>query len=131
LDEICNCGKEAVAKESEAKKDSSKNKKKKNSRTKVDPHTAADATMVFVLGHLDTDALVKQVDVYSGLNGYHIRSIPGSRWSNPIMLGAGAGYLAVVDRFQDFDLIRFTNEYAGADPDAAFDTYGFPVKDYN
>jgi len=131
LDEICNCAADAVTKESEAKKNSPGSKKKKRSQTKVDPHTAADATMVFVLGHLDTDTSIKQVDVYSGLNGYHIRSIPGNRWSNPTMLGAGAGYLAVVDHFQDYDLIRFTDEYAGADPDTAFDTYGFPVKSYD
>ena len=86
----------------------------------------ADSTIVFVLGHLEDTPGIKQVDEYSGLNGYHIRTIPGRRWSTPIMIGAGAGYLAVVDRFQDYDVIRVTDKYAGAGT-AGFDSDGFPL----
>ena len=85
----------------------------------------ADATIVYVLGSLEGET-DKQVDEYSGLNGFHIRTIPGRRWATPIMVGAGAGYLAVVDRFQDFDLIRVTDKYGGAGT-AGFDTDGFPL----
>lgn len=86
----------------------------------------ADATIVFVLGHLEETPGIKQVDEYSGLNGYHIRTIPGRRWATPIMVGAGAGYLAVVDHFQDYDLIRVTDKYGGAGT-AGFDADGFPL----
>ena len=86
----------------------------------------ADATIVYVLGSLEGDPSNKQLDEYSGLNGFHIRTIPGRRWATPIMVGAGAGYLAVVDRFQDFDLIRVTDKYGGAGT-AGFDEDGFPL----
>jgi hypothetical protein len=86
----------------------------------------ADATIVFVLGYLEDEPNKKQIDEYSGLNGYHIRTLPGRRWNTPVMIGAGASYLAVVDRFQDYDLIRVTDKYAGAG-EAGFDTNGFPL----
>ena len=86
----------------------------------------ADATIVYVLGYLEDDPSTKQVDEYSGLNGYHIRTIPGKRWNIPVMIGAGAGYLAVVDRFTDYDLIRVTDKYGGAGIDG-FDADGFPL----
>jgi hypothetical protein len=86
----------------------------------------ADATIVYVLGYPEDNPTTKQVDEYSGLNGYHIRTIPGKRWHTPVMIGAGSGYLAVVDRFQDFDLIRITDKYAGAGI-AGFDSNGFPL----
>jgi hypothetical protein len=130
LDEICGCDPAEETRESEAKKDSPRSKKAARGGTKVEPIQAADATIVFILGHPESSPETKQIDVYSGLNGYHIRTLPGSRWSHPVMLGAGAGYLAVVDRFQDYDLIRFTNEYAGADPETAFDSDGFPSRTY-
>ncbi len=88
----------------------------------------ATGTVVYVLGNIewgDGSPPSKQVSVFSGLNGLHIRTLPASRWSNPVLLGAGYGYLAVVDRFGDRDLIRVTDAYAGATVDG-FDTDGFP-----
>lgn len=84
----------------------------------------ADAAIVFVLGK-NEDTKKMQIDEYSGLNGYHIRTLPGDRWNNPVLIGAGAGLLAVVDRFTDYDVIRITDKYAGAGVDG-FDANGFP-----
>jgi hypothetical protein len=84
----------------------------------------ADATIVYVLGKVEDTGRV-QVDEYSGINGLHIRTIPGRRWNNPVMVGAGAALLAVVDRFADYDIVRVTDKYAGAGV-AGFDSDGFP-----
>lgn len=92
-----------------------------------DMQQIADASIVFVLGTLDG---VKQLDVYSGNNGYHMHTIPGRRWKNPVKIGAGSGLLAVVDSFQDNDIIRVTDKYAGAGKDA-FDANGQPKDEIN
>lgn len=91
------------------------------------PVKAADAIIIYVLGSINNEdgTTTVQLDEYSGLNGAHIRTIPKERWSNPILIAAGANLLAVVDRFADSDLIRVTDKYAGAGP-SGFDTDGFP-----
>ena len=90
----------------------------------------ADSMIIYVLGTMaNGPQQVPQLDVYSGLNGYHIRSIPADRrWHNPVSVGAGEGYLAVVDRYNDHDIIRVTDQYAGAGA-AGFDEDGFPLAD--
>jgi len=89
----------------------------------------AESNIVFVLGK-NEDTKLMQLDEYSGLNGFHIRTIPGKRWNNPVMIGAGAQLLAVVDRFTDYDLIRITDKYGGASINA-FDENGFPISNEN
>jgi hypothetical protein len=100
---------------------------KPKSRKPEEVQQIADATLVFVLGELDGTA---QLDVYSGNNGYHIHTIPGRRWKNPTRIGAGSGFLAVVDTFQNSDVIRITDKYAGAGSDA-FDENGQPKDSVN
>lgn len=74
-------------------------------------YNKAEATVVYILGYNKLNE--KQLDMYSGLTGYHVRTVPARRWSNPVMLGAGAGYLGIVDRFANCDVIRITNEFCG------------------
>ena len=92
------------------------------------PLGIAAAVVVYVLGDVaQGDGTTKrQVDLYSSMNGYHIRTIPATRWVSPVLLGAGEGLLAVVDRFSDHDLIRVTDAYGGAGA-ASFDDDGFPL----
>jgi len=87
----------------------------------------ADAAIVFVLGYKTKDGGVKtrQIDVFSAMNGYHIRSMPDRRYRNPVMVGGGDNFIAVVDRFQDTDVIRITDKYFGLTEDD-FDDYGLP-----
>jgi hypothetical protein len=89
------------------------------------PWQWADALLVYVLGKI-ADVQDKQLDIYSGVNGYHIRTIPGKRWRQPIMVGAGASLVVVVDRFEDYDQLRFTDEYGGATT-IGFDSDGYPL----
>ena len=84
----------------------------------------ADALMVYVLGKLP-NAHEKQLDIYSGVNGYLVRTIPGSRWRTPVKVGAGAGLVVMVDQFNDYDQLRFTDEYGGAGA-SGFDSNGSP-----
>lgn len=86
----------------------------------------AGGVRVFVLGTVDGKP---QVDMYSGVNGLHIRTIPGRRWRNPVLLGAGRNYLAVVDRFENYDVLRVTDQYGGAGEDG-FDN-GMPKDSVN
>jgi hypothetical protein len=89
----------------------------------------ADATIVYVLGRIDRGdgSYAPQLDVYSGLNGYHLRSVPADkRWSHAVMVGAGAGILAVVDRFGENDLIRLTDKYLGLG-EHGFDSDGYAL----
>ncbi|MFA5037876.1 MAG: hypothetical protein WC479_11965 [Candidatus Izemoplasmatales bacterium] len=64
------------------------------------------------------------------MNGLHIRTLPGRRWNNPVLIGAGYGYLAVVDRFGDYDVIRVTDQYAGAGAEG-FNSDGMPLDEVN
>lgn len=96
------------------------------------PLGIASAVVVYVLGDIaQGDGTTKrQLDLYSSMNGYHIRTIPATRWTNPVLIGAGEGFLAVVDRFGDHDIIRVTDPYAGAGA-GSYDDNGFPVKGVN
>jgi hypothetical protein len=88
----------------------------------------AEYVRVYVLG---TRGGKRYIEEFEGATGYHIRTIPAyRRFENPVMLGAGAGKLAVVDRFGDTDLIRVTTPTCGA-PDAAFDSNGFPLDSFD
>lgn len=79
---------------------------------------------VYVLGKLSGATVIEE---FEGATGYHIRTIPASkRYSNPVLIGAGGGYLAVIDRFGNTDLIRVSDPRANA-PLAAFDADGFPL----
>jgi len=82
----------------------------------------ADFVVAYVLGDGPEGRVIEQ---FAGQTGYHIRTIPSSRFTNPIAVGAGAGYLVVVDRFGAEDLIRVTDKYGGAGA-GAFDDDGFP-----
>ena len=92
------------------------------------PLGIASGVIVYVLGDVaQGDGTTKrQLDLYSSMNGYHIRTIPADRWVNPVLIGAGDGLLAVVDRFSDHDLIRITDGYGGASA-ASFDGDGFAL----
>jgi hypothetical protein len=68
----------------------------------------------------------KFVEEYSGYTGFHIRTIPGNRWHNPQMIAAGYSVLAVLDRFNNLDMVRITDKYGGAGA-AGFDSDGFPL----
>jgi len=83
-----------------------------------------NAVIVYILGSINNKP--KQIDIFSSLNGWHIRTLPANRFINPVLIGAGAEKLAVVERFPDYDLIRITDEYAGATR-AAYDAWGFPL----
>ena len=118
------CGKCKEKAPTKASKSSSDPKVKAKAAQRITTQAQmADATIVYMLGTVDG---VVQLDEHSGLNGYHIRTIPGTRWGHPTMVGAGAGYVAVVDSFQDYDLIRITDKYGGAGV-AGFDSDGFPL----
>jgi len=123
------CQAKAEAKEADTtqpKENKNKDPRKKKKHPVI--QHGATGVRVFVLGTLDAqDGSVpgKQIDVYSGLNGLHIRTLPGRRWKNPVLVGAGYGYLAVVDRFVDYDVIRITDQYAGAE-ETDFDSNGMP-----
>lgn len=77
-----------------------------------------EAVAIFVLGTLPNanGFPVAQLDVYSAINGLNIRTIPGDRWSNPVIVGAGFGLLAVAQRGDGFDTVMITDQYAGASP---------------
>jgi hypothetical protein len=91
-------------------------------------YNQVDASVVYVLGYKTVAGVKKkQLDMYSGLTGYHIRTIPDRRWRNPALVGAGNSYLAIVDRFQDCDVIRITDQYCGL-KEENFDNNGV-VKD--
>lgn len=81
-----------------------------------------DFVRVYVLGEGAEGTVIEQ---FAGQTGYHIRTIPQERFTNPVMVAAGAGYLAVVDRGDEFDTIRITDQYGGAGAEA-FDDNGFP-----
>lgn len=84
----------------------------------------AEYVRVTVLGTRTTGTFIEE---FEGATGYHIRTIPASRrYVNPVAVGAGAGLMAVVDRFGSGDLIRITDPLANAGT-AAFDDDGFPV----
>jgi hypothetical protein len=82
----------------------------------------ADYVRAYVLGD-GVDGRV--IEEFAGQTGYHIRTIPQGRFFNPVLIAAGGGYVAVVDRFGDRDLIRITDKYGGAGA-GAFDSDGFP-----
>lgn len=82
----------------------------------------ANFVRVYVLGK-GVDGTV--IEEFAGQTGYHIRTIPQNRFFNPVLIAAGGGYVAVVDRFGDRDLIRITDEFGGAGA-SAFDSNGFP-----
>ena len=82
---------------------------------------------VYVLAKSGNDKLI---EVYSGLDGNLVRVIPGNRFHNPQSIATGFGYLAVVDRFNNQDLIRVTNIYGGATK-ADFNNYGDPSESVN
>ena len=84
--------------------------------------------IVYVLGSIDNKP--NQISIFSGINGWHIRDIPATRFINPVMVGAGAGKLAVVERLPDYDMIRITDEYAGGGS-ASYDINGFPLASVN
>lgn len=67
------------------------------------------------------------IEEYSGFTGNHIRTIPHTRFRNPIFISAGKQYLIVVDRFASYDLLRVTDKYAGAG-EGGFDDDGFPLE---
>jgi hypothetical protein len=77
-----------------------------------------ESVAIFVLGTLtDSTGFPRpQLDVYSAINGLNLRTIPGDRWSNPAVVGAGFGLLAVAQRGATFDTVMVTDQYAGADP---------------
>lgn len=78
------------------------------------PYNKVEATVFYLLGYRTVSGVqIKQLDMYSGLTGYHIRTVPGKRWNNPVLVGSGAGFLAIVDRAMDFDVIRITDQYCG------------------
>lgn len=83
----------------------------------------ADFAIVYVLGDGSKGRVIEE---FAGQTGYHIRTIPQGRFSNPIMVAAGGGYLCVVDRFGTEDVLRITDKYAGAGP-GGFDSDGFPL----
>jgi hypothetical protein len=109
-------------------KNRNKSKESSTSNSKLPPTNIADSVIVYTLGVIKSSngSEKVQLDVYSSVNGLHIRTIPGIRWSNPQYIGAGAGYLAVVDRFADYDIARITDEYGGAGSEG-FDQYGMPL----
>lgn len=78
-----------------------------------------EPVLVYVLGTITNQdgREIPQLDLYSGINGLIVRTIPGRRWSNPVLVGATGGTVAIVDRFGDRDLIRVTDDYGGAPPD--------------
>lgn len=92
-------------------------------------YTMADASVLYCLSSkVDTGGVDrKQLDMYSGLTGYHIRTVPGKRWHNPVLIGAGSGMLAVVDRYAEYDMIRVTDSKCGLKTED-FDDYDV-VKD--
>jgi len=78
------------------------------------PYNKTEAIVTYILGYTEDNGVQeRQLDMYSGLTGYHIRTVPGRRWKNPVLVGSGGGFLAIVDRFADYDLIRITDEYCG------------------
>jgi hypothetical protein len=86
----------------------------------------ADSVVAYLLGYKTVSGVNEpQLDMYSGVTGYHIRTIPGKRWTNPVLVGAGGGYLAIVDRCDTYDVIRITDEYCGLD-EGDFNEYGLP-----
>ena len=89
----------------------------------------ADAVVTWVLGEVPqtTGKGTLELQCFSAMNGYHVRTIPGSRWTNPVIVGAGGGgFVVVVDRFGDHDLLRVTDMFGGAGMDS-FDSDGFPL----
>lgn len=66
------------------------------------------------------------IEEYSGYSGFHIRTIPGSRFRNVQSIAAGNGILLALDRFNDHDMLRLTDKYGGAG-EGGFDDNGFPL----
>lgn len=92
-----------------------------------------DAVIVWVLGQIETTPgnFKKELQAFSTMNGYHIRTIPGNRWNNPVLVGAGGnGFVVIVDRYTNCDVLRVTDEYAGANIDD-FDDTGLPIPEAN
>ncbi len=87
----------------------------------------ADAAVVYILGYKTREGgtTARQIDSFSILNGYHLCSMPDRRYKNPVLVGAGGGLVAVVDRFQDVDVIRVTDPYFGLD-ESDFNDLGIP-----
>ena len=81
-------------------------------------------TIVYILGSIAGGKPV--IEVHSSINGWHIRTIPASRFLNPVLVGAGAGVVAVVERTGSYDFIRITDEYGGAGA-SSYDAWGFPL----
>lgn len=89
----------------------------------------ADAAVVYILGYKTEDGITrKQVDVFGAINGFHLRSMPDRRWNNPVLVGAGSNYVAVVDRFKDVDVIRITDPLFGLDTNN-YDDLGMPKEE--
>lgn len=81
-------------------------------------YNKVEATVFYLLGYKTLGGVqTRQLDMYSGLTGYHVRTVPGRRWNNPVLVGSGAGFLAIVDRAMDFDVIRITDQYCGLSED--------------
>jgi len=81
-------------------------------------YNKAESIVLYLLGYKTVAGVqTRQLDMYSGLTGYHIRTVPGRRWNNPVLVGSGAGFLAIVDRAMGFDVIRITDQYCGLSED--------------
>lgn len=72
-----------------------------------------EPTKCAVLGRIDGEL---HAQVYSGINGQVIADCPAKRrFANPVHIAIGPKLLAVVDRFEDYDLIRVTDHRFGAE----------------
>jgi hypothetical protein len=102
--------------------------------TSVTTHAGKQApefSPIPIVFNLCSDSTGKQfLEEYSGYSGFHIRTVPGERWRNPQFVAAANQWVAVIDRFADFDMVRVTDKYAGATVDG-FDEDGFPLPGVN
>lgn len=113
-------------------------------------HNYQEAALVFTLGYLDLEEIEyvfdgegnaisatwstnkkDRLEQHSTINGYHVRTIPGTRWTKPVMVASGAGRVAVVDRGETFDTIRVTDKYGGAAAQYSADHLLYPNFDWS
>lgn len=90
----------------------------------------AEPVRITILGYPDpSKPNAVGLEQFEAATGYHIRTVPPSRFNNPTKVATGGGFLAVVESYGDSDLIRITDYHVGAplDVGVAWDANGLPV----
>lgn len=94
----------------------------------------AEPVRVTVLGYPDpSNTSVTGLEQFEAATGFHIRTIPPSRFHNPTKVATGGGFMAVVESYGTTDLIRITDYHVGAtlDVGVAWDSNGLPVTGFD